>query len=224
MKDLDPPWADIDLRALHRVTDEEQAAIIADPVRAQFLRPFLGQECTVTSAAAQVSVSPNALLYRVGRMLDVGLLRVVREEPRAGRAVKVYRSVHDGYLVPMEAMRYDDLRHRLQRHGRVLSQQLTEAYARVLERSGTRGARVFARTSAGDLWSSDLTPAANHRGQPAHFSDATVWLTRGEATRVRQILLEATERALSDGRAARPGDPRQPYLVVAAILPVPDSH
>lgn len=224
MEDLDSPWSDIDLETLHRVTDPEQAAIIVDPVRAAFLSPFLGQECTVTSAARQVGVTPNALLYRVRRMVAASLLQVVREESRSGRAVKVYRSSHDGYLVPMETMGYDDLRHQLRRHGRVLTEQLIEAYATVLERSGTDGARVLARNAKGDVWSSDLTPAVNHHGNPVHFSDMTVLLTRQEAAEVRQILLDATDRALAGNRAGRGEAGRQNYLVAAAILPVPDVH
>lgn len=222
MEELDSPWEGVDLDALHRVTDPDQAAIIAEPSRALFLRPFLGRDCTVSEAAHQLGVTPNAMLYRVRRMATAGLLEVVREEPRAGRAVKIYRSSHDGYLVPMDAMRYDDLHHRVSSHGRLLADQVTDAYTAVLSRARTDGARVLARNNRGDIWSSDLTPRANHRGQPVHFSDVTVWLTRDEAARVRQLLLEATDRALAHTSAADT-DPRSPYLLVTAILPTPDA-
>jgi hypothetical protein len=224
MEELDSPWAGVDVETLHRVTDPDQAAILVDPSRVRFLRPFLGRECTVTKAARLVGVTPNGMLYRVRRMLDVGLLQLVREEPRAGRAVKIYRSCHDGYLVPMEAMRYDDLRHRVRSHGRLLADQMTEAYATVLATSSTEGARVLARSNTGDVWSSDLTPAVNCRGQPVHFSDVTVWLTRHEAQQVRQLLLAATQRALDATRYGSNRIPgRDPYLLVGAILPTPDT-
>src|SRR4051794_15550694 len=113
MEDHNSPWGSIDPSSLHRVTDPDQAAIIADATRSRFLQPFPAREATVSDAAAQLGCTPNSTLYRVRRMTDAGLLRVVRVVRRAGRPMKVYRSVHDGYLVPLDTMRYDDLRHRV---------------------------------------------------------------------------------------------------------------
>ena len=47
--------------------------------------------------------SLNTMLYRIKTLLlRAGLLEVVREEPRKGRAVKIYRSVHDAYFIPFQ--------------------------------------------------------------------------------------------------------------------------
>lgn len=220
MEEQDSPWLDIDVASLHRVGDPDQAAIVADPVRAGFLRPFLGRELAVTQAAIEASCSPNAMLYRVRRMLDVGLLRVVSTRQRPGRPIKIYQSCHDGYFVPMDVMRYDDLRHRVATQGRSLAEHLTDAYTAVLASSGHSG-RVLARNRAGDVWASDLLPNANHRGQPSFLGDVTVWLTREDAESVRHLLNAALDRALaasrtdpSEGRAIR-----EPYLLVAGVLP-----
>ncbi|MDO5535833.1 MAG: helix-turn-helix domain-containing protein [Propionibacteriaceae bacterium] len=218
MKELNSPWAELETETLHRVTSPEQAAILVNPVRSRFLHPFLGRDCTVSDAASQLGVSVNTMLYRVRRMVARDLLEVVRVVPRPGRAVKVYRSKHTGYLVPVDAMRYDDLRHRVDAQGRVLAQQLARDYTDVLTNAPADGVRILARNAAGDVWTTDLAPAANHRGQPVHFSDVTVQLTREEATELRQLLLHATTRALDHNRTA-PTTHSDPYLIVTAILP-----
>lgn len=219
MEDAHSPWSGIDPSTLHRVVDPAQAVIVGDPIRSRFLQPFLGRELTVTQAAAEIGCTPNTMLYRVHRMLDAGLLRVVAMRPRPGRSIKVYRSSHDGYFVPNEAMPYDDLAHRVSQQGRGLIDQLFDAYTAVLFRSGHSG-RVFARDTAGDVWSSDLPPSTNHRGQPAYLTDATLWLTTDEAAQIRDLLAAATGPTGSDTAADKTGKRR--YLLYRALLPIPD--
>lgn len=209
------------------MTDPDQAAVIADPERSRFLGPFLGRESTVTQAAAQVGCSPNAMLYRVRRMLALDILTVVREVRRAGRAVKIYRAAHDGYFVPTEVMHYDDVRHRVATYGRALVTGLIDSYTAVLADAELSG-RILVR-QGGRVWGSDLLPEHNRRGQPAHFADAVVHLTQQEAEQVRDLLSRVEERSLCASRPAYDGsgrtspDGRQPYLVVGAILPT-SSH
>lgn len=219
MEEQDSPWLSVDVESLHRVMDADQAAVIADPKRAWFLQPFLGRENTVVRAAAELGCEPSAMLYRVRRMHSLGILRVVREERRAGRPVKVYRSVHEGYFVPTEVMRYDDLRHRVATQGRVLVEDLIDSYVAVLGDSKHSG-RVFARNRQGQIWASDLLPHTNRRGQPAYFGDLRAYLTRAEAEQVRDLLHDALERSL-DAPAERADDEDRPerYLFVGAILP-----
>lgn len=87
------------------VTTAAAAQTLADPARQRLLTPFLGRDCTVAQAAAELGVAPNSLLYRVKRAEAAGLLRVVRETPRAGRTVKVYRSVADAFYAPFALTR-----------------------------------------------------------------------------------------------------------------------
>lgn len=226
MEEQVSPWLTIDTSNLHRVLDPDQAAVIADPVRSVFLRPFLSRENTVTQAAGEVGCSPNAMLYRVRRMHAIDILRVVRTEPRAGRAVKVYRSAHDGYFVPNEVMRYDDLRHQVARHGRVLVNRLIDSYVAVL--ADTRaGGRVLARNDRGESWATDLLPEVNRQGQPAFFVDADVRLTGAEATQVRELLRTALERSVRPDRSEGPAgeNPKlEQYLFTAGILPLRDER
>ena len=91
------------------VESEAAAETLADPTSQRFLHPFLARDCTVSEAAEALGVSANSLLYRVNRLVEVGLLSVVREEPRAGRALKVYRSVADAFYVPFVLTKADTL-------------------------------------------------------------------------------------------------------------------
>ena len=202
MEEDHSPWAGIDPGTLHRIADPAQAVIVGDPLRSRFLQPFLGRETTVTEAATELGCTPNTMLYRVRRMIDAGLLRVVAIRSRAGRSIKVYRSSHDGYFVPTEAMPYDDLAHRVAQQGRGLTEQLFDAYTAVLFRSGHSG-RVLARDPAGAIWSSDLPPSTNHRGQPAYLTDGILWLTTDEATELRDLLASATRAAETEAMPPR---------------------
>lgn len=220
MEDQDSPWwQTIDITALHRVENPGQAAILADPIRSRFLGPFLGRERTVTEAAAEVGCTPGAMLYRVRRMVQADLLDVVAIRKRSGRAIKVYRSRHDGYFVPNETMHYDDLRHRVTSQGRVLVERLTDAYADILFRSGNSG-RAMARDDAGDYWTTDLPPATNHKGQPAFLTDMTIALTAEEATQIRDLLASAMNRARDQSRNTTDAS-KHPYLMFCSILPIP---
>jgi hypothetical protein len=88
--------------AFYRVHTTAQAAVLDERDVARFFHPFLGRERTVSQAAAEVGCKLNAMHYRVKTFLEAGLLRVVREQKRAGRPVKVYRSVADAFFVPFQ--------------------------------------------------------------------------------------------------------------------------
>lgn len=92
-----PPSADF-----YRIRTEAQAAVLDDRTLARFFYPFLGRERTVSQAAAEAGCKLSAMHYRVGTFVEAGLLKVVREQKRAGRPVKVYRSVADAFFVPFQ--------------------------------------------------------------------------------------------------------------------------
>lgn len=78
------------------------ARFIADPHASRFLEPFMGGERTASAVAAELGVQVSSVLYRTQQMLELGLLRVARTEPRRGRPVKYYRAVADSFFVPFE--------------------------------------------------------------------------------------------------------------------------
>ena len=75
------------------VTDSEQARLLTEPVSKEFFKPFLARERSASEAAEMMQCSLNTMLYRIKTLLRAELLKVVHEEPRKGRAVKIYRSV-----------------------------------------------------------------------------------------------------------------------------------
>lgn len=214
------PWEDIDVDALFEVTDPAQARILTDPDRVRFLLPFLGRERTIGQAAAALGVTGNALLYRVRRMVEAGLLQVVAERPRAGRAIKVYRSIHDGYRVPMSAMHYDDLRHRVDTHGRRMIADLAAAYTAALL-DAPHHDRVITRNRDGEVWTTDLLPTTIRGGRPVVMTDAIVPLDRRQAELVARRLREALEEALSAGGPVAPAGASELYVVMGAVVPMP---
>lgn len=215
------PWNDIDLAGLHEATDPAQVAILTDPTRVRFLRPFLARSATVAQVAHEMDVTPNALLYRVRRMVDAGLLQVVEERPRAGRAVKVYRSSHDGYRVPMSAMSYDDLRHRVDTYSQPILNDLARAYTAAL-RDAPHHDRVLARNTAGEVWGTDLVPTRTRHGHPLVFADAVVWLDRDQAQHVHHLIEDAISEALRQPNPAQSTGPRTRYFTIGGLLPMPD--
>lgn len=82
------------------VEHPEVARALLDTQTRRFLEPFLGRTCTVTQAARELRVKPNALLYRVNQLLGLGLLEVEHEEARVGKPVKFYRSSAPAFFVP----------------------------------------------------------------------------------------------------------------------------
>jgi hypothetical protein len=164
----------------------------------------------VSQAAAETGCSPNAMLYRVRRMLDADLLLITETRRRADRPIKIYRSTHDGYFVPNGAMHYDDLRHRVNSQEQQLSEQVVDAYTAVLFRSDNSG-RVLARDQLGDVWSSDLPPAANDQGKPVLMADVRLDLTAAEAAQIRDLLTAAISRGRAQHRTRELLDPTRAH-------------
>lgn len=220
MEEDDSPWAGVDPAGLHPVTDPAQARIVADPTRSRFLHPFLGRERTVSEAAAELGCAADVMLYRVRRMLAASLLRITATRRRTGRPIKVYRSSHDGYFVPNDAMHYDDLRHRVSSQGARLVEELVDAYTAVLFGAGNEG-RVLARNHLGEVWSTDLTPAMNSRGEPVLMTDIRRDLTVDEAAQIRQLLTAAINSARRVASTpAEAGVSRSRYLLSCSLLPI----
>ncbi len=86
-----------------RVEDPVATAFLSDITTLRYLLPFLARERTVGEVARELNVRANSLLYRVRKMLGLGLLTITREVPRRGRAVKHYRSSADSFFIPFAA-------------------------------------------------------------------------------------------------------------------------
>jgi len=73
------------------------------------LEQFWGRENTVSAVARNLGLKRNAALYRVQRLLEVGLLEGVRQEPRRGRAITYYQLKAEEFFIPFEMTRFATL-------------------------------------------------------------------------------------------------------------------
>jgi len=214
MKEPQSPRPDVEA---WEVSDAAQARILTDPVAKEFFTPFLATERRAAETARQLECSTQAMLYRIRTMLDCGLLQIVRIEPRAGRAVKVYRSVHDAYFVPFAATDHSTWQERLREQGEPIWAGLINAYADALRRSRTYG-HVIYRIDEHLVHTTHALPTTTPSGQAVFWSDTTVMITD---TRARELAAELgqwydwVQQSAAESRDLNP----HRYLCMAALLP-----
>jgi hypothetical protein len=82
------------------VLEDRAAQILSDPKQLVYLSPFIARNLSAGEAATEIGCTIGVLYGKVQRFLDLGLLKVVAQIPRKGRAIKVYRSSADHFFVP----------------------------------------------------------------------------------------------------------------------------
>ena len=198
----------------------EAAGVLANPHTLRQLEPFLARDMTVKEAAEETSEKPNTVLSRVRRFLKLGLLEVVREEPRQGRAVKVYRSVADGFFIPFEATSAESLEAALAERDAYWQDLLRRNVVRArLEKVETYGTRIY-RDARGRLQvQMAVTPEQNYttldRDDPAVLSawrDA-VYLDFEDAKALQREMFDLLKRYQQKRGAQR-------YIVRLGLAPV----
>lgn len=80
------------------------AAFLADSRRRRILLAFVGQERSLTDVSAALAMPLNLLHYHVRKLVAFGVVEVVRERPRAGRAVRYYRANNEAFFIPTNLM------------------------------------------------------------------------------------------------------------------------
>ncbi len=133
------------------IRDAEQAKLLCDPSSFRYFDPFIAQTKTATAAAEEVGCKLDTMLYRVKTFVRVGLLKVEREEKRAGRPVKHYRSSFDAYFVPFEVTPYAGLEERIREMRAANGESIIPAVARLLREFGWEGQRIY-RHPDGEVW------------------------------------------------------------------------
>lgn len=212
------------LTSFHTVTNSDQARLLSDPKSLRFFSPFLASEKTVTRAAKEIECGLHTMLYRVRTFLKAGLLRVTREEKRAGRPVKHYRSNYNAYFIPFSATPYADLEERLREQFGPLTEDLIHGLAFVLRRVGHDGQWLY-RDIDGLL--------SSESGEEARFGldfDNLAWpvvydfrcelyLPREEAKVLQRELRDLYARYLPHRQVS----PVEKYVLQVALVPQPDS-
>lgn len=87
------------------VTSERQVRMLYDFVYIQLLSELTEQSHTATALAEKTSLQFDAVLYRLRALTSVGLIRIVEEQPRAGRPIKHYQAVAKRFFIADEIIR-----------------------------------------------------------------------------------------------------------------------
>ena len=210
--------ADLDA---HRVDDPSVAKLLTKEDYRAVLGAFLGRERSVAEAAAELRLDLDATLYRVRRLHQAGLLEVRSVQPRAGRAVKRYRAVHDAWFVPFEALPYADLEETFLELHVGHAHVIARAAAHALQRSEWSGYRIE-RNEDGRLWMRGVRGDGSGFGIAAVDAGATdamveLRLTPEDARRLNRELTELVTRYTALDRSDEGPTNR---IVMLASVPV----
>ncbi len=206
------------------VTDERAAAFLVDPATRRYFYPFLGRERTVSEVARELLESPNAVLYRVRHMCNLGLLRVARHEPRRGRAMKVYTSVAERVFVPYARTPLLDLAEALRRTRDQQAQVLLDGLLKVMRDAHDEAEWGVLLYREGDgVYAYDAleghapwNPTGPHEPAVLDYAFTVEALPFDQAKALQQDLLRVLRKYFS-GEGATLGTP---YAVRIALVPL----
>lgn len=218
--DGDPSGQELSFR---EIRDPAAADALMNPVSLHHLVPFLGRDCTIARAAAETGDLPNTVLKRVHRFMALGLLHVVREEPRHGRSRKVYRSTADLFFVPFEATTADSLESMLAERDAYWERLLRRNVVRTrMEALGAWGTRIYRDVRGRLQVHTAVTPDANattlDQGMPAVLSSwrDSVHLDFEDAKALQREMFALLLRYQQKSGAQR-------YVMRLGLAPVPEG-
>ena len=209
------------------VTNSEAARVLADPTERRFLNPFMRGERTLSEAAAEVGLKLNAMHYRVQKLLALGLIEVAREEPRKGRAVKVYWASAEAFFAPFEVTPYASLEALITEMLHASSEHFIRNLAQTfLNRADSWGVLLAKEGGSGVArLAPSHKPEAERPGASILDPDfPAVWVTNG-FTALTFEEAKAFQRELSEllGRYSRPeSSSEQRYYFTLGLTPVKD--
>ena len=197
------------------VRDHMAVDLLLNLEAARRLAPFMRCEHTLGSAATELEMAASSLAYWVGRFVKAGLVDVVRHEPRAGKAIPIYRAVSDEFQVPLDAMPYGTRDEFLNGGRRHMFGEFTKAVDAVAEKYLKSGIRVRSHPERGV----ELTFLDSDAPLPVPVSETwgSVLLTDDEAREVQKLLDELSTKYASRGE----GPGRRQYVMVLGLAPKP---
>ncbi len=212
-------------RGVHVAANTEQARLLTDPDSVRYFKPFLGESKTQSQAAAELGAKLGTLHYRVNTFVKAGLLEVVREQKRAGRPIKHYRSIEPEMFIPFSLTPYATLKESIGEQLAPVWRSILKGLGRSYREQGLMG-RKIARDDQGVVLTSPSTHP--HRGHvqealelDALYTDVGLLLSDLEAAELRRQLTELYTDIYT--RAAQnqleKGVQRSVYLFQLALLP-----
>lgn len=182
---------------------------------ATYLAPFLHGDHSVAEAAALLHLPLAKVHYWVRSLYDVGLLEVVAETPRKGRAIKRYRAIATEFVVPAEVLPSGHFERVMRRS----NDEMTEALVAAAPEWVLAGDFRIHASSPTRSSQDRMLRGGGHRGEVTHQSMWRVRITEDEARELAQEL-----NALRDRWIARSRDESDltPYQLSIALAPMPD--
>ena len=134
------------------VRDTVTAEVLFRDDKQAALRPFMKEASTISEAARASGIKANTLYVWVQDFVELGLLDVVGEKPRAGRAQKLYKALHREFYIPYDVLSAETLEHALSLLNTVDDSELYHHIAKTLSRENERFGWLFVHTDDDELW------------------------------------------------------------------------
>ena len=212
---------------LRRIEDRRTADYLMDPKRGwRYFWPFLDTERSPSEVSRLIDAPLNQLHYHIKIMLELDLIRATRNQVRAGRPIRFYRSSFEACFIPFPTTSAESFEALIARNdalwGRWLSSELARVWSSIdgqwgwhCSRNPEGAVRLEERPQRHhDQWNplaADAPSVLNHWGVLA--------LEETQAKCLQREMNELFERYLKIARTTPRNGPHKNYLVHAAIAP-----
>lgn len=201
----------------------------------QVLGAFLARESSVSGAAQRTGIDIRIVHRAVLALSGAGLLHVLREEKRAGRAIKIYAAVAPSFFVPFSATDATTLDELSGGYAGHYAELFGQASAREFERLNHEqaagrdwGVRLY--LAAEGHWQTDtsyagaelIDAAVRYQGPVGLMldADASVTLSEEEAKVIQRELILILMRLRPLSLEHRVQGTGKPYLLRLGLVPI----
>jgi hypothetical protein len=186
-----------------RIGDARTAAAFAHPLRRRLLLFLAAREASLTQIARLTRVDLRRVHHHVTALCALGLIVVVQERPRAGRAIKIYRAVAPAFFVPQNLTAAEP--------AAPLAVEMEKSLGRM--RAMTRSGVIYEVSETG---TARMRPVS--RPGPGAVPTAEIWqvlrLSRSDAEHLAGDLASCLRRY-----AQKDSERGEPYVVHCALAP-----
>lgn len=178
----------------------QQARLLLDLGNGPLLALLMSEARSAGRLAEELGQDVRRVHYKLGRLCEAGLVRVAREEKRAGRAVKFYEACATMYKVPFSLTDAATLRDLIAVLYAPMLNGLLDGMARQLGRRDARTITLFLNEQRSIQMGFDAPPSGTSFGA---LSALSLTDERAAQLRARLVALHDEFRALPDEEGAR---------------------
>lgn len=178
----------------------QQARLLLDLANGPLLALLMSGESSASRLATELGQDVRRVHYKLVRLCEADLVRVTREEKRAGRAVKLYRAAAREYRVPFSLTDAATLRELLSSLYTPFLDGLIDGLASQLTRRDARAITLTLNEQDNFQVGFDASPASTSFGALSAYQ---LTPARAAELRARLIALHDEFRALPEEEGAR---------------------